>query len=96
MFHTVSATTQLVTPYVANRLGYGIKHMVVISPNMVTDRYFIVGVLTLAFCLAIAIKPNFFKPKDALDTEDHQWKHSEKFETIQKSGLVRLIPYLHY
>ncbi len=91
LFHTVNATTQLVTPYVANRLGYGIKHMAVISPNMVADRYFIVGAFTLAFCLAIAIKPNFFKPKDADGLPYPVWKHSKSFETLQKSGSIRLI-----
>lgn len=91
LFHTVNATTQLVTPYVANRLGYGIKHMVTTSPNVVADRYFIVGVFALAFCLAIAIKPNFFKPKDADDLPYPVWKHSKNFETVQKSSLVRLI-----
>lgn len=92
LFHTVSATTQLVTPYVANRLGYGIKHMAVIAPNSVADKYFIVGVFVLAFCLTIAIKPNFFKSKDPDGLPYPVWKHSKNFEIIQNSGTVRLIP----
>ncbi len=92
LFHTSNATTQLVTPYVANRLGYGITHLAIVSPNSVADRYFIVGVFALAFCLAIAIKPNFFKPKDPDGLPYPVWKHSKNFETSHRSGLVRLIP----
>ncbi len=92
LFHTSNATTQLVTPYVANRLGYGIKHMVIVPPNVVADRYFIVGILALAFCLAIAIKQNFFKPKDPNSLPYPVWKHSKNFETVHMSGLVRLVP----
>lgn len=92
LFHITDSTTQLVVPYTANRLGYGIKHFVNISPNMVADRYFIVGMFALSFCLAIAIKPNFFKPKDPDELPYPVWKHRKNFVTSQKSGLVRFIP----
>lgn len=91
-FHRTDVTTQLASPYVANRLGYGIKHAAVISPNSVADVYFIAGVLALTFCLIIAIKPNFFKPKDPDVLPYPVWKYSKNFEMSQKSGTVRLIP----
>ena len=93
-FYTINATTQLVTPYVANRLGYGIKHIAIIAPNSVADRYFIVGVFTLAFCLAIALKPSFFKPKDSQDIPYPIWKHRRDLELVKGSNATRLIPLL--
>jgi len=92
LFHVTNAASQLVTPYTANRLGYGIKHALVVSPSMIADRYFIVGMFALAFCLAIAIKPNFFKPRDPDELPYPVWKHSKNFGMTQKSGLVRFIP----
>lgn len=91
-FHRIDVTTQLASPYVANRLGYGIKHAAVISPNSVADIYFTAGILALIFCLVIAIKPNFFKPKDHDGLPYPIWKYSKNFEMNQKSGTVRLIP----
>src|SRR5712692_6320849 len=63
-FYTVNGTTQLVNTYVASRLGYGIKHITIITitPTSVADRYFIVGILALAFCVAMAII-QFFQTK---------------------------------
>lgn len=46
----------------------------------------------MAFCLAIAIKPNFFKSKDDDGLPYPVWKHHKKFETSHESSLVRLIP----
>ena len=94
LFHTENATTQLVTPYIANRLGYGIKHIAIIAPNAVADRYFIVGVFALAFCLAIAIRPNFFKPKDSQNLPYTIWKHRRDLELASGSNANRLIPLL--
>lgn len=91
-FHMTDVTTQLASPYVANRLGYGIKHLAVVSPNSLADLYFVAGILALAFCLVIAIKPNFFKPKDPDGLPYPVWNHSKNFEMTQKSGTVRLIP----
>jgi hypothetical protein len=91
-FHMISATTQLVSPTVANRLGYGIKHIAVIAPNSVADRFFIVGVFALAFCLAIAIRPNFFKPKDSQELPYPIWKHQRDLELVKGSNAKRLIP----
>lgn len=90
LFHTANATAQLVTPYVANRLGYGIRHYVVIPPDALADRYFIVGILALAFCVAVSIKPNFFKPKDPDGLPYPVWKHTRNSK-IQRSSLIRLI-----
>jgi len=92
LFHSTGASTQLVTSFVANRLGYGIRHIVSIPPDSIADRYFIVGICMLAFCLAIAIKPNFFKPKDSDELPYPVWKHSKSFEHVQDSSLVRFIP----
>ena len=83
---------QLVTSFVANRLGYGIRHVVSIPPDSVADRYFIVGVCMLTFCLTIAIRPNFFKPKDPDELPYPVWRHSRNFGQAQGSGLVRFIP----
>lgn len=91
LFHSTNST-QLVTSFVANRLGYGIRHVISIPPDSVADRYFIVGMCMLAFCLAIAIRPNFFKPKDPDELPYPVWKHSRKFGQVQGSGLVRFIP----
>lgn len=92
-FHTSSVTKQLAAPFVANRLGYGIKHVVAISPDSVADRFFIVGVFALAFCIAIAIRPNFFKPKDSQDLPFPIWNPKRDFAgTIRHS--IRLIPIL--
>jgi len=91
-FHTINGTAQLVTPYVANRLGYGIKHFVTIAPNAVADRYFIVGVFALAFCLAIAIRPNFFKPKDSQELPYPIWKQYKDLESTKGSNATKLIP----
>ncbi len=66
-FYTVNGTSQLVITYVASRLGYGIKHITIIDPHSVADIFFIVGIFSLAFCLAMAIKPNFLKPKNRDD-----------------------------
>ncbi len=92
LFHVARVTTQMVVPYTANRLGFGIKHFDSISSNIVADRYFVVGMFALAFCLAIAIKPNFFKSKDPDGLPYPVWKHSKNYGTIQKSGLVKFIP----
>jgi hypothetical protein len=91
-FHTINATTQLVTPYITNRLGYGIKHIAIIAPNSVADRYFIVGAFALAFCLAIAIKPSFFKPKDSQGIPYPIWKHRRDLELAKGSNATRLVP----
>lgn len=93
-FHTINVTTQLVNPTIANRLGYGIKHVAVISPDSVADRFFIVGVFALAFCIAIAIKPNFFKPKDSQELPYPIWKHSRDLELVKRSSATELIPIL--
>ncbi len=63
-FYTVNGSSQLVNTYVASRLGYGIKHIAIITitPTSVADRYFIVGIFALAFCLAMAIT-QFFQTK---------------------------------
>lgn len=63
-FYTVNGSSQLVNTYVASRLGYGIKHIeiITITPTSVADRYFIVGIFALAFCLAVAIT-QFFQTK---------------------------------
>ncbi|MGI0088249.1 MAG: hypothetical protein ACREBI_09890 [Nitrosotalea sp.] len=66
-FHMTDVTTQLTSPHVDNRLGYGIKHAAVVSPNSIANVYFIAGVFAMVFCLAIAIKSSFFKPKDPDD-----------------------------
>ncbi len=92
LFHVTSVTAQLVTPYTANRLGFGIKHLVIISPNAIADRYFIVGMFALVFCLVIAIKPKFFKSKDPDDLPFPVWRHSKKFVLTQKSGLIKFVP----
>ena len=92
LFHTVNMTTQLTTPIIANRLGYGIKHIVTISPDSVADRYFIVGAFALAFCLAIAIKPNFFKPKDLQELPYPIWKHRRDLELTRNSNATKLVP----
>lgn len=92
LFHTVNATVQLVTPYVANRLGYGIKHVAVIAPNSVADRYFIVGIFALVFCLTIAIRPNFFRPKDSQNLPYPIWKHRRGLELSRGSNVIRLVP----
>lgn len=92
LFHTVNITTQLMTPTIANRLGYGIKHIVAISPDSLADRYFIVGAFALAFCLTIAIKPNFFKPKDLQDLPYPIWRHHRDLESTGKSNATRLVP----
>ena len=91
LFHSTNST-QLVTSFVANRLGYGIRHVISIPPDSIADRYFIVGMCMLAFCLAIAIRPNFFKPKDPDELPYPVWKHSRNFGQAQGSGLVRFIP----
>ncbi|HJU12856.1 MAG TPA: hypothetical protein VJ792_00170 [Candidatus Nitrosotalea sp.] len=92
LFHVRDATTQAVVPYVANRLGYGIKHLAVISPDSVADRYFIVGMFAMAFCLAMAIWPKFFKSRNPDDLPYPVWRHSNAFVTSQKTSLTRLIP----
>ena len=45
--------------------------------------YFVVGIFALAFCLAMAIKPNFFKPKDPDDLPYPVWSHEKNFEMIE-------------
>lgn len=90
-FHTTNITIQLASPYVANRLGYGIKHAAVISPNSIADEYFIAGILALSFCLAIAIKPNFFKPKYSDELPYPVWKYDDNIKIILEPGL-RFIP----
>jgi len=62
--HTVNGSSQLINTFVASRLGYGIKHIAIITiiPNYNADGYFIVGILALAFCLAMAII-QFFQTK---------------------------------
>lgn len=92
LFHVSSVATQLATPYTANRLGFGIKHVAVASPAAIADRYFIVGMFALAFCLAIAIKPSFFKSKDPDYLPYPVWKYSKNYASGQKSGLVKFIP----
>ena len=90
-FHTTNITIQLASPYVANRLGYGIKHAAVISPNSIADEYFIPGILALSFCLAIAIKPNFFKPKYSNELPYPVCKYDDNIKIILEPGL-RFIP----
>ena len=92
LFHMINMTTQLTTPTIANRLGYGIKHFATISPDSVADRYFIVGVFALTFCLTIAIKPNFFKPKDPQDLPYPILKHHRDLELTRDSNATRLVP----
>lgn len=92
LYHATNASSQLLTPYTANRLGFGIKHLAIVSPNAVADRYFIVGMFAMAFCLAIAFKPNFFKPKDPEELPYPVWRGSRKGELADKAGMVRLVP----
>lgn len=91
LFHVTSVTTQMIIPYTANRLGFGIRHFDNIAPNAVADRYFIVGMFALAFCLAMAIKPRFFKSKDPDELPYPVWKHSKNYLSY-KPGLVKFIP----
>ena len=63
-FYAVNSSSPVVSTFIASRLGYGIKHITVIIPNSVADIYFIIGIFALVFCLSMAIKSNFFKPKD--------------------------------
>jgi len=56
-FYTVNGSSQLVSTYVANRLGYGIKHIAMIAPSSVADRCFIMGIFALTFCLAYLLPP---------------------------------------
>jgi hypothetical protein len=65
LLYTVNSSSQLVNTHVADRLGYGIKHIaiVTITPSLVADRYFVIGIFALMFCLVLAIKPIFFETK---------------------------------
>ena len=60
----VNSSSPVVSTFIASRLGYGIKHITVITPNSDAEIYSIMGIFSLAFCLAMAIKPNYFKPKN--------------------------------
>jgi len=92
LFYTRDFANQIATPFVANRLGYGIKSSVVVSPDQFAEKYFIVGIFALSFCLAMAIKPNFFKPKDSGDFLPYPvWKYKKNFEMIEGPKAVRLI-----
>lgn len=64
LFHTANFVRQLDSPYVADRLGYGIMHTAHVSPNELADLYFAVGIFSLLFCIAITIKPKFFRSKN--------------------------------
>jgi drug/metabolite transporter superfamily protein YnfA len=57
--YTVNSSSQLVNTHVADRLGVGIKQIatITITPSLVADRYFVIGIFALIFCLAMAIKP---------------------------------------
>ena len=61
--YTPEITRVLSSPTVANKLGVGIKNYTVVSPSSVGETFFIIGMFALAFGLAIAIKPKFFKPR---------------------------------
>ena len=65
-FYTLNGPSQLVSTHVADRLGYGIKNIsiITITPSSVADPYFIIGMIALVFCLGISIKPIFSKPRD--------------------------------
>lgn len=92
LFHTRDAAAQIAVPYVANRLGYGIKHFAVAPPSAIADRYFIVGMFAMAFCLAIALRPNFFKPKDPDDLPYQVWRNANGPKTFQAGVLSSMIP----
>ena len=61
--YTPEITRVLSSPTIANKLGVGIKNYTVVNPSSVGETYFIIGMFALAFSLAIAIKPKFFKPR---------------------------------
>ncbi len=92
LFHTAAMKAQLSAPFIANRLGFGIKHVSVVSPDSISNIYFIVGALTLAFCIAIAIKPDLFKPKDPQELPYQIWRHGRDSKLIFGSGAIRLVP----
>lgn len=92
LFHARDVTTQAVVPYVANRLGYGIKHLAVISPDSVADRYLIVGMFALAFCLAMSIWPKFFRSRNPDGLPYAVWRNDNSTVSSQKSSLSRLVP----
>lgn len=90
LFHTAGIVHQLDTAYVANRLGYGIKHAAVIDPNSLADRYLVVGIFALLFCLAMALRPGFFRSKNYDGLPYPVWRHSRD-RGRSGSGTVRLI-----
>ena len=93
LFYTRDFANQIATPFVANRLGYGIKSSVVVSPDQFAEKYFIVGIFALSFCLAMAIKPNFFKPKDSGDLLPYPiWRYKKNFDMVEGLKGIRLIP----
>ena len=92
LFHAKDMASQLASVYTANRLGFGIEHIATASPSMIADRYFVVGMFALAFCLAIAIKPKFFKSKNSEELPYQVWRHSKNFRATQKAGLIGLLP----
>ena len=90
----VADSSQAATSYVANRLGYGIKHLVVLHPGGLSDVYFVVGMFALSFCLAMAVRPRFFRPKNPEMLPYSVWKGSKACRTAQRSGLVVFVPLL--
>ncbi len=92
LFHTKEVALQIVAPFVANRLGYGIKHFSVASPDAMAEGYFVVGMFALAFCLAMAIRPGFFKSKDPDDLPYPVWRNNGGQELDVGAGPARVIP----
>ena len=92
LFHTKDSSAQVVVPFVADRLGYGIKHLVVIHPAATAEGYFAVGLFAMAFCLAIALRPRFFKPKDPDGLPHPVWRKGEGQDRYHGAGRARLVP----
>lgn len=91
LFHAAKLATPFEASSVADRLGYGIKHTSHVDPHMLANLHFVVGGFVLIFCLAIAIKPDFFRSKNYDGLPYPVWKGSRDCGNLQNSKNVRLI-----
>lgn len=89
--HTAQISSQLAGTYVANRLGYGIHHAGITPPDAIAERYLIVGIFALLFCIAIALRPDFFRSKNYDGLPYPVWKGSMRYGGCGRAGSARLI-----